>query len=882
MQKRSAIVLIGLLAITGVVFADGGVFIRTGASKDADVLQPTQKVYIRWDDSQERLLIQTKYEGPAEEMVWIVPVPSEPAVAKADGAVFNDLSKETYDPAVDYTNFLGLDKFAWTVLGGSTSTSSTDTVEWHKRIGDYDVALLRPTDGNDVTEWLNANDFGVPETIEPALADYVRDGWWMVAARIHPDALSSITSEKLAKGTLHPLEMTFQSTACVFPMRLTCMVGGPVEELIYIEGPAHYEPATLADGSWDIDLFGGPVRQVASDCPLTDLEHAVRILADETTVETRSRLTKLRRVFQPEEMTEDLLFKEIDLASWLSSRKPEQLAQAATQYGRWRDPNGVAPLVDALSSEALARMVPAEDEFRPWPSSSAKFLLWANLMKWSYSPTKEDWASNPGCGPLRSCIWALGEIGVEHEIGQPAEEKLLECARHDNQIIRMEAYIALTKLQSEGLGPILTDRLNDVLGSGELPTQWGFDFQSVEAEMDIAADWIVHFGTATQKDAWVSLLGGLAANIDASKLYDTGCERSAPVTWNWPQWIVWQMANTRDERLISALEELRSRTSLSTVTVGAPDPFLARAKAACGSADAMVTVVRKILDDEAGILQSGQVSDAAGVTSLADLYNTYNGMRSLRVRILQRRGLAYVLHPMPTQAADSIVRSILSRQTTSDWYTLYLLAGIKNPQTEDKNRLVQICTRTDASRGLLAIDVLYVWGDEKTLMDLYDDVESPKIKSEIAWALAALKIPEGGTIIEEQIRDSWNADWLAQGRTFIHPDPDKGGYGDSGLSVEIQRNERALWHYFHPTSGILDEDRLATLKHIASDKTIHAGMRFDLLGSIYGGTEWGLPLLEQAARDILANDSSAVTVQKVVATLETVGDSGFAAKISSN
>ncbi len=58
--KATALYL-GLLASAGVALGDGGMFFRRGPSyRYADVFQPTQKVYIRWDGSQEKLLIQTK------------------------------------------------------------------------------------------------------------------------------------------------------------------------------------------------------------------------------------------------------------------------------------------------------------------------------------------------------------------------------------------------------------------------------------------------------------------------------------------------------------------------------------------------------------------------------------------------------------------------------------------------------------------------------------------------------------------------------------------------------------------------------------------------------------------------------------------------------
>jgi hypothetical protein len=99
--------------------------------------------------------------------------------------------------------------------------------------------------------------------------------------------------------------------------------------------------------------------------------------------------------------------------------------------------------------------------------------------------------------------------------------------------------------------------------------------------------------------------------------------------------------------------------------------------------------------------------------------------------------------------------------------------------------------------------------------------------------------------------------------------------------MEMSRAESALWDYFHPAFGVLDEERLAVLKSLAADGTIHAGMRFDLLGKDYGGTEWGLPLLEQAARDVLAVDPSSSTTPRIL-SMKAVGNGGFSIEGPSN
>ena len=895
-----------LLTCFGVALGDGGMFFRRATYREADVLQPTQKVYIRWDGSQEKLLIQTKYEGPAEEMVWIVPVPSQPTVQRADGTVFQDLSKQTFDYAIDYTDFAGLEL---STLGGSVGGpggSGTNAVEWHERIGDYDVALLRPVGGEDVIAWLNANDFGIPDEIVPVLEDYIGNGWWMVVARIHPDALKPITRERLAEGTLHPLEMTFQSSACIYPIRLTRMAAGAVEELIYIEGQAHYEPATLTENWW-IELFGGPIRKVPENYPLTDIEQAVEIMEGRTQTKIKSCLTKLRRVFQPSEMTEDLVFREADLTQWLASKDalpfalpttppdaqaqtrlaaqtklaallansaPVRIAEAATQYGRWRDPNGIASLVSALSAEALDQMRPAPEDFQPWTSPSAKFLSLWGIGKWSWSPTEDIWIVYPGCGYVRSCIWALGEIGTEHETPEAATDKLLECAQHDNQLIRMEAYIALTKLQCERLGPILAERLADALRSSPLPAPWWLDFQAVKAEMDIVADWIMRFGTAQQKDDFINILSELIADIGS------GPEWSTPLAYHWWDWLIWQAACTQNVRLIAPLEGLCSR--LSPDQMQSAVPFILRAQAACGAPEPVATMVEQILDEANETLDTSS-SGIDAYTSLDSLYY-YSPKLSLRVEILLRRGLRYELYPMPPEASDNIIRSAMSREPLSEWHALHMLARIKRPQTQDKEALLRIWDKYDESVRLLIVDVLYAWGDVQMLTELHSQAESGEVKSEIAWALAEMEIPEAASIVEAQVRAYWNPQWLSLDRTFIHTTSNSRGQTTwpTYVNADVKRVEETLWDYFHPTSELLDNERLAALKRLAADSTIHAGMRFDWLGKDYGGSEWGLPLLEQAARDILAVDSSPQTVERIISMMRSVGNSGFATEVPSN
>ncbi|MFC1604458.1 DUF2330 domain-containing protein [Planctomycetota bacterium] len=701
-----------------VVLGDGKVFIWR--NKNADIFQPTQKAYIKWNGSEEKLLLQTKYEGPAEEMVWIVPVPSEPKVKKGDPNAFERLSKETQSPDLAYTHFWRL-SISTPVPGMSGKRTA---VKWRRQIGDYDVALLSPVGGEHVIEWLNSNEFGVPEEAVPILQDYIKDQWWMVAARIHPDALTDITREKLAEGTLHPLEMIFKAPKCVYPLRLTSLVAGPVEELIYIEGPAHYEPVTLRN-YWEIDVFGGPKQEVPNGYRLSAVEHAMRIVEGKTESNAKRYLTKLRRVFKPEEMIEDIIFDKIDYAKLFSSGDPIRIGEAATQYGRHRDPAGVPYLLKSLSPELLDGFRPSIEEQRQLLSASTGFQALDGLMK-----------QKEMCKHVRSCIWALGEIAIAHGADSAAETTLLRCAEHESQIIRMEAYIALTKLNSSGIGPILLDRFKQTF-SGDLAHLVSSDGDWLpadipEAELEIVTEWLERFGTAQEKNAFVDVLSNVIANlpVDPSGLC-VGKYHIAPVGIAW--WPVWQAALTQDPRLLRPLKDYRVRYPETDRYLHME--FLLKAEAACGSHEAISILASRTVKDQGKVLREREARKDGGYAFLQPFHQSrrWDSIRTWILRKREYRKESY--RRMPTKIDDAVIRTAVSEHELDDWYVLYLLSYIEEFRAADTERVRIIWNKKDSGKQLVAVAVLWTWKDTRTLLELHEQCADEAVAAEIQRAL---------------------------------------------------------------------------------------------------------------------------------------------------
>jgi len=205
--------------------------------KHKDINEPTQKAILVFDNGREDLILQVKYEGPVSEFGWLIPVPGLPTVQKGSMKCFYELSKYTQEHFGEHG--VGIPMSASLGKGEGEKPEPVKVIEV-KTVGAYEVAVLSTKDAGALGKWLDSNHFYIPTNATGVMDDYVKRQWYFVAVKINLGKLlpgSFTTARKLASGELHPLQISFASDRCVFPLKISSVNGQPLEVQVYVLSP---------------------------------------------------------------------------------------------------------------------------------------------------------------------------------------------------------------------------------------------------------------------------------------------------------------------------------------------------------------------------------------------------------------------------------------------------------------------------------------------------------------------------------------------------------------------------------------------------------------------------------------------------------------------
>lgn len=204
--------------------------------KHKDINEPAQKAIIVYDAGQEDLILQVKYEGPLDQFGWLIPVPNLPTVQSGSMKCFYELSKFTQKRYLDAQTHVMRGTY-----GADSEAEAEPAVKVieAKTVGAYDIAVLSTKDSDALKKWLDDNKFYIPPDKSGVIDSYIQQHWYFIAVKINLDKSlfnfgSGSTSNKLASGELNPLQISFASDRCIFPLKISSINGKPSEVQVYV------------------------------------------------------------------------------------------------------------------------------------------------------------------------------------------------------------------------------------------------------------------------------------------------------------------------------------------------------------------------------------------------------------------------------------------------------------------------------------------------------------------------------------------------------------------------------------------------------------------------------------------------------------------------
>ena len=248
-----------------------------------------QKVLLIWDSvtKTEHFIREATFSADQDShengFGFLVPSPSVPDIAAADGSIFDILTQQiqpriedairwqTYYSAIT-RYFLG--HFLLSADRISRSVPPTDSVQVIKtvHIGQYEATVLKASDPTELTTWLHDNEYDSRPELTEWSRPYVEKGWMITAFKY---------SEVAQDIELTAVRLSFKTESPVFPYRV------PVDQIeedkksqsllrAFVIGPGR------ATGSFDNKQSNAPWLQgvVQYAKPLTDsqglLENVLR------------------------------------------------------------------------------------------------------------------------------------------------------------------------------------------------------------------------------------------------------------------------------------------------------------------------------------------------------------------------------------------------------------------------------------------------------------------------------------------------------------------------------------------------------------------------------------------------------------------------------
>ncbi len=274
MNRLLAIAIIAGLGFTSAANAACCYF----SAKNADILQPAQKVFITWDPVKkiETFTVQPKFEGNALDFGMVIPSPSQPKLHEMPRDFFKHLAIYTIlkKPTFPRSKLLPypVRRFSRARNGkaGREAKSDADFEGPRKPaikvletgvVGSLDYKIIQAGRADDLFRWLKKNKYHYSGD-EATLNFYIQKKWLFTVMKIDTMQMKKNKDGSFA-GEVTPTRFQFCSEKLIYPLKITQLsVKDKTEALFYIQSPYKVDlPGKLSyQHTWV------PMLQAASGC----------------------------------------------------------------------------------------------------------------------------------------------------------------------------------------------------------------------------------------------------------------------------------------------------------------------------------------------------------------------------------------------------------------------------------------------------------------------------------------------------------------------------------------------------------------------------------------------------------------------------------------
>jgi Uncharacterized protein conserved in bacteria (DUF2330) len=226
------------------------------SAKNADILQPAQKVFITWEPTEkvETFTVQPKFEGNALDFGMVIPTPSQPKLHEMPRDFFKHLAYYSIMKKREFPHSKLLPRYHF--RGGLGAAGAPAALESRRAgddgaiaperpkvivleagvVGSLDYKIITAERADDLYQWLKDNKYSYSGD-EATLNHYVQKKWIFTVMKIDTAQMKR-NKDGTFDGEVTPTRFQFQSEKLIYPLKITQIsVREKTEALFYVQAP---------------------------------------------------------------------------------------------------------------------------------------------------------------------------------------------------------------------------------------------------------------------------------------------------------------------------------------------------------------------------------------------------------------------------------------------------------------------------------------------------------------------------------------------------------------------------------------------------------------------------------------------------------------------